>query len=123
MPITYTIDKEQNIVVVTWQGEVTEEEYRAHLRAMLQDPDALRARRCLTDLSQATALMHGAQLNAIANAEATPRLKGRPWKTAVLVGSTAHYGVARQYEILSQSESTDSVFRDRAAALAWLLKE
>ena len=123
MPITYTVDKQQNVVLVTWQGDVTEDEYRAHLRAMLQDADALRAGRCLTDLTHATSLLSGSQLNAVANSEAVPLLGGRPWKTAVLVGSTVNYGVARQYQILSESEQTDSVFRSRDAALAWLLED
>ncbi len=123
MPITYTVDKRRKLVLVTWQGDVTEEDYRTHLRTMLQDPEALRTGRCLTDLTQANNLMSGAQLNAVANAEAVPRLEGRPWKTAVLVGSTVNYGVARQYQSLSESERTDSVFRDRDAALAWLLED
>lgn len=123
MPISYAVDSERNFVLVTWQGDVTEDEYRAHLRTMLEDPDALRAGRCLTDVRQAHSLLSGAQLNAAATAEAIPRLAGRPWKTAVLVGSTVNYGVARQYQILSESESSDRVFRDPAAALAWLLKD
>lgn len=123
MPITYAVDKARNLVLVTWRGDVTEEEYRAHLRAMLQDPEALRAGRCLTDLTQSRVLLSGAQLNAIGDSEASRRLAVRPWKTAVLVGSTVNYGVARQYQILSQSESSDSVFRDREAALDWLLKD
>jgi len=123
MPITYTVDQEQSVVLVTWRGDVTGEDYRAHLRTMLQDPDALRAGRSLTDLRQANVLVHGAELNAILDAEALPRLAGRQWKTAVLVSSTVNFGVARQYQILAESESTDGVFRDYAEALAWLLKD
>ncbi len=123
MPITYTVDKEQNVVLVTWQGDVTGDEYRAHLRKMLQDPDALRAGRSLTDLRQANVLLRGTELEAIGSAEATPRLLGRQWKTAVLVSSAVNYGLARQYEMLSQSEDTDCVFLDHAAALAWLVKD
>jgi hypothetical protein len=122
MPISYTVDKERNVVLVTWQGDVTAEDYRSHLRAMLQDPDALRTGRSLTDLSQANILMSGVELNAVATAEALPRLAGRQWKTAVLVSSTLNFGVARQYQILSESEISDRVFRDRAAALRWILE-
>jgi len=125
MPITYTVDTGQNVVFVTWQGDVTAEDYRAHLRTMLQDPDALRAGRSLTDLRQAKVLMSGAELNAIGKAEAAPRLVGRKWKTAVLVSSLLNYGLTRQYQTLSQSYSDggDCVFRDRAAALAWLIED
>ena len=123
MPITYTVDQQQNVVLVTWQGNVTGDEYRAHLRTMLQDPDALRAGKSLTDLTQANVLLSGAELNAIGNAEAAPRLAGRQWKTAVLVSSPLNFGLARQYEMLSESESTDCVFLDYAAALAWLVKD
>jgi hypothetical protein len=123
MPITYTVDKEQNVVLVTWRGDVTGDDYRAHLRTMLQDPDALRAGRSLTDLREANVLVHGAELNAILDAEALPRLAGRQWKTAVLVSSTVNFGVARQYQLLAQSENTDGVFRDYAEALDWLLKD
>jgi hypothetical protein len=123
MPITYTVDTEQNVVLVTWRGDVTGGEYRAHLRTMLQDPDALRAGRSLTDLREANVVAHGAELNAILDEEALPRLAGRQWKTAVLVSSTVNFGVARQYQLLAQSENTDRVFRDYAEALAWLLKD
>ena len=123
MPISYTVDSDRGMVLVTWQGDVTEEEYRAHLREMLRDPEALRTGKCLADVRQANVLMSGAQLNAVANTEAIPRLAGRQWKTAVVVSSTVNYGVARQYEILSDSESSDRVFREFAAALAWLLKD
>lgn len=123
MPITYRVDKEQNVAIVTWQGDVTAEDYRAHLKAMLQDPAALRAGRSLIDLRQANVVLRGAELNAIGEAEAGPRLAGRQWNSAVLVGSTANFGLARQYQILSQSEDSDGVFRDYAAALAWLIKD
>ncbi len=123
MPISYEVDEELDVVLVTWRGDVTVDDYRAHLRAMLQDPDALRSARCLTDVSQANILMSGAQLNAVGNAEAIPRLAGRTWKTAVVVSSAVNYGVARQYQILSESEGSDSVFRNREAALAWLLED
>jgi len=123
MPITYAVDRERSVVLVTWMGDVTQDDYRAHLRAMLEDPDALRAGKSLVDLRRANVLPSGAELNAIGNAEALPRLAGRPWKTAVLVGTTVNFGIARQYEMLSQSESTDSVFEDRAAAFAWLAKD
>jgi hypothetical protein len=123
MPITYTVDKERNVVMVTWQGDVTAEDYRAHLRTMLQDPDALSAGRSLIDLREANLVLHGAELNAVREVEAGPRLAGRQWRSAVLVGSTANYGLARQYQILSQSEDTDGLFRDYAAALAWLVKD
>lgn len=123
MPISYAVDKHRDFVLVTWKGDVTGEEYRAHLIAMLQDPDALRAGRSLTDLRQANVLASGAELNAIGSAEAVPRLAGRPWRNAVLVSSTVNYGVARQYQIFSGSEGSDDVFRDYDAALAWLLTE
>jgi len=123
VPISYVVDRERNVVLVAWQGEVTEEDYRAHLRAMLTDPESLRTGRCLTDVTRANIRMSGAQLNDIGTAVALPLLAGRPFKTAVLAESTVNFGVARQYQILSQSESSDGVFRDRDAALAWLLKE
>ncbi len=123
MPISYSVDRERNVVLVTWVGDVTKDDYRAHLRAMLEDPDALRAGKSLVDLRLANVLPSGAELNAIGNAEALPRLAGQPWKSAVLVGSPVNFGIARQYEMLAQSESTDFVFEDRSAALAWLAKD
>ena len=123
MPITYSVDAQQNVVLVTWEGDVTADDYGAHLRTMLQDPDALRAGRSLIDLRQANVLMSGIELNAVMNAEATPLLAGRLWKTAVLVNSSLNFGIARQVEMLSESESSDSVFRDYAAAIAWLVKD
>lgn len=123
VPITYAVNTEQNFVQVTWQGDVTGEEYRTHLRAMLRDPDALRAGRSLTDLRGANVLLSGAELNAIGNVEAVPLLSGRRWKTAVVVSSPLNYGLTRQYQILSQSEDTDCVFGDPDDALAWLLKD
>lgn len=107
-------------MLVTWRGDITKDEYRAHLRMMLQDSDALRAGRSLVDLRQANVLLSGAELVAIGDAEAVPRLGVRQWRTAVLVSS---YVLTTQYGIFLQSESTDSVFLDQAAALAWLVKD
>ena len=123
MPISYVVDKERNVVLVTWKGDVTADDYRVHLSKMLDDPDALSAGRSLTDLREANVLLSGAELDAIAEAEADRRLAGRQWKTAILVSSNFHYGLARQVTVLSQSESTDRVFLDYAGALAWLLGE
>jgi len=120
MPITYTVDREKNVVLVTWRGDVTKDDYRAHLRTMLQDPVALRAGRSLVDLREANVLLSGAELNAVGDLESTARLGGRPWRTAVLV--TSHV-LTTQYGMFLQTEATDSVFLDRAAALAWLVKE
>ena len=120
MPITYSVDKKQNVVLVTWQDDVTKDDYRAHLKTMLQDPDALRAGRSLVDLRRANVLLSGADLVAIGDAEAAPRLGGRQWRTAVIVSS---YVLTTQYGIFVQSENTDCVFLDQAAALAWLVKD
>jgi hypothetical protein len=123
MPITYAVDKTRNFVLVTWQGDVTAQDYRVHLQTMLEDSDALRAGRSLTDLRQANVLLSGAELKAVGAAEANPRLVGRQWKTAVVVSSPLNFGLARQYGALSQSEESDSVFRDYDDALAWLVKD
>ncbi|HXY68777.1 MAG TPA: hypothetical protein VEH62_04975 [Gemmatimonadales bacterium] len=41
-------------------------------------------------------------------------------RRAVVVSSDVAYGMARMYAILSGREETIQVFRDRAAAVAWL---
>jgi hypothetical protein len=50
-----------------------------------------------------------------------PRLTGRRWKTAVLVGTKLQFGMARQYGVYSEAYGTDQIFEDREQALAWLL--
>lgn len=121
MPIDYTIDRDNGIVLVTWSGDVTIDELRRHLNAMLADPEALALRRSLSDVRRATLLFTGAELASLVATVLTPTLGNAGWKLALIVAQTAQYGMSRQFHVFAGPSSKSSIFFDRETALAWLL--
>lgn len=54
MGIKYRMDRKGNLIVNLWQGEVTAEEWLAHLQAMTAEPDWPEITRMLCDLRLVT---------------------------------------------------------------------
>jgi hypothetical protein len=122
MPITYSIDKHLGIISVVWTGEVTAADLSAHWTQLLADADALAIRRTLADLRNCEIAFSGEQMFDLVRTVVEPALNGRDWRSALLVGSSVHFGVSRQYQSFAQMYSKDAIFHDEAAALKWLLR-
>lgn len=120
MPISYTIDRAAGVILEVWQGEVTAADLRRYWNAYLADPDVLALRRTLVDLRRADIRFSGGELSDLVSVVVIPALKGRDWKTAIVVERQVQFGVSRQYHVFAQCYSRDSIFYDYDDALRWL---
>jgi hypothetical protein len=121
MPISYSVDHEKRVIFETWTGEIDATELASYWQRYLADPDVLSIRRTLVDLRHCRIRFTGAQLSHLVQGIVEPSLHGKDWKTAIVADSPVEYGVSRQYGVYAERYSTDSVFSDPDAALAWLL--
>jgi hypothetical protein len=122
MPITYTIDREEKLITEVWTGEIQAEYLEAYWRQYLKDPEVLAIRRTIVDLRRADMLFTGEDLDGLIQSVVLPALKGRDWKTALVVESSSQYGVSRQYQHFAHYYSKDSIFHNMEDARNWLNK-
>src|SRR4051812_28484946 len=120
MPISYSIDHRNGVIVETWTGDIDATELGDHWRRYLADPEVLAIRKTLVDMRHCTVLFTGTQLSDLVRSVVEPNLQGKQWKTAIIVDEPVHFGISRQYHAFAESYSTDSIFDDRDAALRWL---
>ena len=120
MPISYSIDQQKQFIVETWSGDVAATDLAAYWRQYLADPEVMAIRRTLVDLRNCTILFTGSQLSALVQSIVLPNLKGRDWKTAIIVDQPVQFGVSRQYHVFAEAYSVDSIFNDPDTALSWL---
>ena len=121
MPITYKIDHNRRVVLVEWSDVVTSEELANHLELMLADQEAINCRRSITDTRPASNTSF--DFNAIwGNLMITAKRRVQPgsWKVAVIVNTPHLYGVARQFQAVSDEFVEMSFFADEASALEWV---
>src|SRR4051794_24360341 len=116
MPITYTIDRGNKLITEVWTGEINGECLAAYWRLYLDDPEVLAIRRTLVDLREADILFNGTELNTLVQNIVLPALKGRDWKTAIVVENPVQYGVSRQYQVFADHYSKDVIFYDLETA-------
>jgi hypothetical protein len=121
MPIEYQVDKDLNVVLAEWSGDITAHDVESHFRNLVNDPVAFNCAKDLADVRRATFRFKGQDLSDLINRIIVPALKGRKWKTAILVERPDQFGTARQYSSFADTYSIDSIFYDREAALAWLV--
>ena len=121
MPITYSIDREKKLITEVWTGEMNAEYLAAYWKRYLDDPDVLEIRRTLVDLRQAEILFRGSDLETLIQGIVLPALKGRDWKTAIVVEKSFQFGVSRQYQAFADHYSKDAIFYDMGEARNWLV--
>lgn len=121
MPITYSIDREQKLITEIWTGEINAECLAAYWQRYLEDPEVLAIRRTLVDLREAEILFKGSDLNRLIQTIVLPVLKGRDWKTAIVVEKSHQFGVSRQYQTFADHYSKDAIFYDVGEARNWLI--
>ena len=120
MPISYSIDDENRCILETWTGTITASELGEYWRRYLADPVVMAIRRTVVDLRACRILFSGEQLAVLVESIVLPALKGLDWKTAIVVTDPFQYDVTRQYHILAESYSHDSIFDSPDAAMEWL---
>lgn len=122
-PISYQIDKAQNIILETWTGTVKAGDLRDYWVEYLEDPEVMCCRRTLVDLRACTMELSGMDLMVLIDSVVVPKLNGRDWQTAIVVASPTQYGVSRQYSAFADLYSRDQIFNDPEEAKAWLLQQ
>lgn len=121
MPITYSIDHEKRLITEVWTGPIKAKDLAAHWKPYLADPDVLAIRRTVVDLRRAEILFMGRDLDNLIQCIVIPILKGRDWKTAIVVEELTQFGVSRQYQAFAERYSKDAIFYNMDEARGWLL--
>ena len=122
MPISYRIDREQNVVRTTASGILSDEDVLSHKRALVDDP-AFAVGMCeLSDVRAVTELqVTAAGVRAMVSLEATQAVTLKAHKLAIVTGQAAVFGMARMYQTLTEGNvSHVGVFNSYEEAATWL---
>ena len=122
MPINYVIDREEKFITEVWTGEIRAEDLEAYWKRYLEDSEVMRIRRTIVDLRDAKILFKGSDLDLLIQTIVLPALKGKDWKTAIVVGNSLQQGISRQYQVFADRYSEDAIFRTMEDARNWLNK-
>jgi hypothetical protein len=122
MPIHYAVRPEDKFVDVTWSGTITADDLRQSWSTILADPEVLRIGRALTDIRDADLAFSGYELAQVVQAVALPVLKGRDWRSAILVRAPVQISFSHLYQVFAAEFGEDAVFFDPVAARDWLLQ-
>ncbi|MEW6734287.1 MAG: hypothetical protein AB1489_23375 [Acidobacteriota bacterium] len=118
MPVCYYIDKSTRLIVITFQGVVTEQEIAADRERLAEDPEFNPAFSQLLDFRRVKQLhLSYSTVSKIAQSSIFhPGIK-----KAFLAPTDLTYGFSRMYELLSdQLNQQVQVFRQPSQALQWL---
>lgn len=74
MPITYTIDRQKNLIYETWTGEVQASDLAAYWRQYVQNPEVMRIRRTIVDLRSCAIGFLGTDFDALIRMIVLPAL-------------------------------------------------
>ena len=120
MGISYRLDKAQGLMTFVWDGKVTAEDWKVHIRAILADPDWPAGTRNLSDL-------RGADISSITAADQTEVVamyapyadKLRGMKSAAVAGD--NFDISREFEGRNEPAGLSLiVFNDLLNACTWL---
>jgi hypothetical protein len=125
MPITYHIDPEGDLVLVTCSGVVTDNEFPQFREQLMNDPHFHPGMKELADFRSVERyeLTMDGFIDFIENEKAyISRLKD--YKIAVVTSSDLHFGFTRMYMSMMSDQLGDvQVFRDIEEAKTWLLND
>lgn len=121
MPITYSIDREEKIIMETWVGTVDKDVLAEYWKLYLDNPDVMEIRRTIVDLRESEIIFTGSQLQHLVNSIALPALNGRAWKTAIVAKNSLQFGISRQYQVFAEVYSEDTIFNSIDEARDWIL--
>jgi hypothetical protein len=120
----YTIRQEYGLVVTTFSGTVTREDFVALYRALYADPEYVPGLDEVADVMRVTMFdVHTAELQAardlmVARYRQHP---GASCRTAILASADVSFGIGRMYQALAdETPEHVQVFRDPEQAARWL---
>lgn len=119
MPVSYRIDTAQGLIVSVGSGVLTDDDLLTHQEELRSDPAFQPWFRHLVDFRQS--MTHAVTGRGVRRLTIAPAL-GKGSKRALLVADDAAFGLARMFQTLrdEQPDEETAIFRDEAAALAWL---
>ena len=123
MPISYTIKKEQGIIVSKHEGNISDRELVDVYKALFQDPSLRKGYRKLVDLrsSKSTERSMAALIEVADMVKQYYSGSTETTKTAIVASHDLYFGLARTYELISDEYPDEiMVFRDVDKALEWL---
>ena len=121
MPATYQIDKAKPWVEMQLSGELSLDDLAEFTHRMHADPDYSDDLWGVIDCREMTNVLKLTEVRGLADIEM--RRPGPAWrsKRAVIVGSPAHYSVARVFMVFAESSPIQyNVFYNRETAMQWL---
>jgi hypothetical protein len=125
MPIRYSIDRAQHLVIATLHGVLTDADIFGYQQAAWSGPETQGFDE-LVDMTEVAmvefvSVERMAELATLSGSTDAPSAAS---KLAIVAVRDYHYGLGRMYqayrEMAKQSTKVVQVFRDRASALAWL---
>jgi len=124
MPIHHEIDRKRSLIRTTCTGAVNLEEVSQHFRALESERDLPDPLDVLLDLSAISSVPEADQIQLIA-AEIRRLLGKIHWGVCAIVATRdLVFGVSRVLEVRAEdSFAATQVFRELAAAEAWLASE
>jgi hypothetical protein len=118
MPVTYTIDKERQLVISRVFDPATEGEVLEHNRKLKTDPQFDPTYRQLADMTDVTELL--VPTNTVRDT-AYDQAFAPGVRRAFVANKDGVFGMARMYALHAESlGQVVEVFRDRAEAVEWL---
>ena len=122
MPITYTIDSAQSLVLTMATGVLTSKELLEHKERLVEDPQFRPDMLELSDVRDITGLeVTPEAIRQFVQKDADHAEKLGDHKMAIVVRTDIVFGMARMYEMMtSQNLPGVGVFRDLNEARKWL---
>lgn len=122
MPISYRIDPERRLVVTTASGILTDDDILELKRRLAADPEFKADMRELSDVRAVTDLQVSTDgVRRMVAMDESPSSAPDKHKLAIVAGSDATFGMARMYQMFTQSNLPHvAVFRDYDKARQWL---
>ncbi len=122
MPITYEIDREQNLIVTTASGTLTDDDVLGLKARLVQDKHFKPGMRELSDIRNIDRLdVTPAGVRAMVKQDRDDAVIVSSHRLAIVLSDDVAFGMARMYQMLTESTMDDvGVFRDIEEAKSWL---
>ena len=119
MPIHYSVDRERQLIQITYVGTVTKEDIVQHRHDLETDPRGISGYDALIDLTGSTSVLPSDDVRELARFA-----RSQPWpssRRAIVSTATAQFGSMRMFEMLAESGPRQyRVFKSSDEARAWL---
>lgn len=119
MPIHYSVDRERQLIEITYIGTVTKDDIVQHRHDLENDPRNISGYDALIDLRGSDSVLPSDDVRELAR-----YARGQPWPTsrrAIISTAVAQFGSMRMFEMLADSGPRQyRVFRSADEARDWL---